>query len=70
MVKDTCLLAASEESSSPRNPAPGNPRTATLEQTGLTQSTETNNQTMQQQGVGMIGMERESDSENLGARIT
>ena len=24
---------------------------------------------MQQQGVGMIGMERESDSENLGARI-
>ena len=28
MVKDTCLLAASEESSSPRIPAPGNPRTA------------------------------------------
>ena len=26
MVKDTCLLAASEESSSPRIPASGNPR--------------------------------------------
>ena len=39
--KDTCLRAAGEESSRPRIPAPGNPRTAAPEQTGLRANTET-----------------------------
>ena len=30
MLKDTCPPAASEESSSPRNPGPGNPRTVLI----------------------------------------
>ena len=43
MIKDTCLPPASEESSSPRNPGPGSPRTAALEQMGLRTSTQANN---------------------------
>jgi len=70
MIKDTCLLAASEESSSPRNPGSGSPRTATLEQTGLTHkhtSKQSNN--AMNKGVRMIEMGRGSGCENLGARI-
>ena len=71
MVKDTCLLAVSEESSSPRNPGLGSPHRAALEQTRLTHkhtSKQSNNAA--NEGVGMIGMERGSYHENFGTRIT
>ena len=71
MIKDTCLLAASEESSSPCNPGPGSPRMAALEQTRLTHKhTRKQSNNAMNKGVRMIGTERERDCENLGARIS
>ena len=59
MVKDTCLRAVSEESSSPRIPAPGNPRTAAPEQTGLRANTQAHNQKdATNMVVIMLGTER------------
>ena len=68
--KDTCLRAVGGESSRPRIPSLGSLRTAAPEQTGLRTNTQaTINKDATNMVVIMVEIERERNSENLGARI-